>query len=389
MKRDLWIMAVSYTLWGIGEGIFIYFHPVYLQQLGAGPVAIGMILGASGVAMAAAQIPTGFLADRFGRRPFIWGAWILASLAIWVMALADNLPLFIFGFLAYSFSAFGAAAQNSYIARAGPEYDLGRILTLLMGLYFLGAVIGSLAGGAIGDAHGLRAAYRIAAVVLIVPTLLVLFIHPQAVERQPKGAGRFDLLRNRAFWALLAVIFVAMTASCLPYPLAPNHLQNQHHLSLGEIGRLNAIGSLGTAAILLLLGRLKARLAFVAGMACMVLFSILLLFGDSFVWFGLAYFWVGGFRLVRSISTALGRAVVQPSEMGLAFGVIETVCASAFILAPVIAGLLYARDPNLIFSIPLAGIFLSMIIYGVYISFIHPRAEALARAAEGPVPGVN
>src|SRR5512135_342720 len=105
MKRDLWILAVSYFLWGIGEGIFICFHPVYLQQLGADPVTIGVIMGASGAAMAVAQIPTGYLADRFGRRPFIWGSWILASLAIWVMALADSLPLFIVGFLAYSFSA--------------------------------------------------------------------------------------------------------------------------------------------------------------------------------------------------------------------------------------------------------------------------------------------
>ncbi len=389
MKRDLWILAVCYFLWGIGEGIFIYFHPVYLQQLGADPVAIGAIMGASGVAMAVAQIPTGFLADRFGRRPFIWGAWILASLAIWVMALADSLPVFIVGYLAYSFSAFGAAAQNSYIARASPNYDLGRVLTLLMGLYFLGNVIGSLAGGAIGDVYGLQATYRTAALLLIIPTSLVLFLQSQAVEHQPKGIGRFALFKNRAFWALLAVILAAMTACCLPYPLAPNHLQNQHHLSLGEIGTLNAIGSLGTAAVLLLLGRLKPRLAFAAGQACMVLFSILLLLGNTTAWFGLAYLWVGGFRLVRSMSTALGRVVVRPSEMGLAFGVIETVCGLAFILAPILAGLLYVQDPDLIFEVSLAGIFLSMIIYGLYITFIHPRAEALARAAEGPAPGAG
>jgi MFS family permease len=74
MNQDLILMAVSYLFWGIGEGMFLYFQPVYLQQLGADPVKIGLILGAVGVAMTVAQIPAGYQADRFGRRRFIWAS---------------------------------------------------------------------------------------------------------------------------------------------------------------------------------------------------------------------------------------------------------------------------------------------------------------------------
>ena len=41
MTKDLILVAVSLFTWGLGEGIFIYFQPLYLQKLGASPVAIG------------------------------------------------------------------------------------------------------------------------------------------------------------------------------------------------------------------------------------------------------------------------------------------------------------------------------------------------------------
>ncbi len=65
-------MAASLLTWGIGEGMFFYFQPIYLQKLGASPIGIGSILGAIGLIMAFTQLPAGYLADRFGRRPLIW-----------------------------------------------------------------------------------------------------------------------------------------------------------------------------------------------------------------------------------------------------------------------------------------------------------------------------
>ncbi|MGW8251084.1 MAG: MFS transporter, partial [Anaerolineales bacterium] len=69
MNRDLSLIAASLMVWGLGEGAFFSFQPLYLQQLGADPIAIGAILGAYGIAQTLAHIPAGYLADRFGRRP--------------------------------------------------------------------------------------------------------------------------------------------------------------------------------------------------------------------------------------------------------------------------------------------------------------------------------
>ncbi len=68
MNRNLLLTAISLSIWGIGEGLFIYFQPIYLQEWVGDPILIGTILGGMGVAMAVAQIPAGYLSDKFGSR---------------------------------------------------------------------------------------------------------------------------------------------------------------------------------------------------------------------------------------------------------------------------------------------------------------------------------
>lgn len=105
MTRDLSLVAISMLTWGLGEGMFVYFQSLYLQQWGAEPVAIGGILGAFGIAMAVAQTPAGYLTDRLGARPLMWFTWILGAASAWIMALAGSLPVFILGLLLYGLTA--------------------------------------------------------------------------------------------------------------------------------------------------------------------------------------------------------------------------------------------------------------------------------------------
>ena len=61
MNRSLIWLGSSLFLWGVGESMFLLFQPVYLQELGAGPIQIGAILGAFGAAMTLTHIPAGHL----------------------------------------------------------------------------------------------------------------------------------------------------------------------------------------------------------------------------------------------------------------------------------------------------------------------------------------
>jgi MFS family permease len=364
MSRDLILVVIATVAWGTGEGMFLYFEPLYLQELGADPVQIGAILGFVGVAMTVAHVPAGYLSDRLGRRPLLWSGWILGTLATLIMAVSNTLPAFIAGSALYGMTAYVLVPLNSYITAARGRWSVSRALTLMSAIFNFGAIIGPLLGGWIGDQVGLRMTFRFAAALFFSSTLVILFIRPQPVERpqSDKKKNGLQAVINPYYGRFLFVVFIAMFFMYLPQPLSPNFLQNERGINLTQIGQLIAARSLGIVVLSLILGQLKARSGFLLAQVFMGLFTLLIWRGSGFPWYFLGYLLLGGYQTARSLAIAQGRSLVEGSNMGLAYGMIETVISLAIILAPPIAGLLYATNPVLIYAISLGCIGLAAII---------------------------
>lgn len=345
MRRDLLLVAISMFAWGLGEGLFFYFQPIYLQQLGASPISIGAILGGFGVMMTVSHIPAGYLADRLGRKPLMVAAWLLGVTATWLMALANALPLFVAGLLLYGLTLFVLSPLFSYITAARGNWSVGRTLTLVSASFNLGAVIGPWLGGLIGDQVGLRQTYFLAAWIFMASTVVILFIRPQPVEAPTEQQTAQGLLFNQRYLVYLAAIFLAMFAMYLPQPFSPNFLQNERSLSLGQIGQLYSISSLGVVTLNLVLGQLPARWGFLLSQAAVGAFTVSLWQGTGLPWYVAGYFLLGGYKTARSLATAQVRELVHEARMGLAYGLTETVNSTAVILAPIFAGYLYTKDP--------------------------------------------
>ena len=56
------------------------------------------------------------------------------------------------------------------------------------------------------------------------------------------------------------------------------------------------------------------------GQVGLVLFSLLIWRGTSILWYGVGYFFLGGYRLCRAMSVAIVQPIVREREVGLAFG---------------------------------------------------------------------
>ena len=339
-------MTLSLFIWGVGEGLFLYFQTIYLQQLGATPLLIGGILGGMGVAMVIAQLPAGYLADRIGPRPIMWGSWILGSAAAWVMAMAHTLPVFIVGLIAYGLTSFVLAPMNSYITSVRGKWSPGRALTLASAAFNLGAVSGPLIGGWIAKTAGLRSVYQISAIILVLSTCVILFAGKPPLEVHPHLPADKHIYKNRPFLILVALTFFTMLVLYLPQPLTPNYLENTKSLTLQQIGLMGAFASLGNTVIMLTLGSLKAPLGFFIGQPLAALFCIFMWRGTGLAWFGAGYFLMGGYRLSRSMVLAMARSLIPPQQTGIAFGMLETANAGSVILAPVIAGWLFTIHPQ-------------------------------------------
>lgn len=365
MSRDLKIVSAAMLTWGFGEGMFYIFQPLYIQQLGADPILIGAILGVNGLVMTGAQIPSGYLADRIGRRPLMWFSWICGVIATWMMAFAPSLGYFVAGMLMYGLTSSVMAPLNTYVQGVRGKWSVGKAVSFVSASYNIGGILGPIIGGLVGEIFNLRMVYYSSGVVFTLSTLIILFASKQVVQDQAPLEGSNRLLKNKKFLGMLVVIFLVMFAVTLPQPLAANYLQDLRGLSLGRIGQLGSLGALGSVLLMLIFGHLNAGTALMIGQVGVMLFAFLLWRGGSVIWYGVGFIFLGGYRLCRAMTVALVRPVVQERQVGLAFGIVESLNSLAFMIAPVLAGFLFDWRPISIFPVGL-GILGFSLLFSIY-----------------------
>jgi len=352
----LWIAAALFT-WGIGEGLFFYFQPIYLKQLGANPLQIGAILGASGVAMMLAHLPAGALTDRIGPRPLLRAAWLIGLTAAALMAGASTLTVFTIGLLLYGFTAFVAAPLNTYVTAARGSWTVGRALTLVSATFNLGIFVGPLLGGLLGDWLGLQRVYLAATLLFVFSSILLFFAAPQAPQKSNLDAPPLSLWKNSAYLQFLGFGFFVLLALYLPQPFSPKFLQEVRHLSLTQIGLLGSVGGLGNTLLNGALGHFKnPRIGFVLGQICVGLFAFVLWQSAALPALALAYFVFGGSRAARTLYMAQIRPLVDAAQLGLAYGAAETIGSLVIALGPLAAGALYQWQPISIYPVSLAAV---------------------------------
>jgi MFS family permease len=355
------LISAALLTWGIGEGMFLIFVPLYLEEMGANPLMIGSIFGVFGLMMMVSHIPAGYLSDRIGRRPLLVTAWLMGGVAAWVMALAPSLWFFVAGYLLYGVTAFVSSPLFSYVTAARGNFSTGRAMTLTSAMFNAGAVAGPLLGGWVGDQFGLKAIFLIAACIFLVSVALIFFLKPQPRDEHDDSQGsRESLFQNRKFVTFLVIAFLGTFVMYLPQPLTPNFLQNERGVSFTQMGLIGSVSGLGNVAFNLFLGHLNPRLGFIMGQGFVVFAALVLWRGNTPFWYALGYFMFGGYRAARLLVFAQVRAFIHQAQMGLAYGFTEAVNSLAVILSPLLAGYLYEQDPALIYQLSVGLILFAM-----------------------------
>ena len=368
MNRNLKLVSISLFMWGIGEGMFLLFQPIYLFQLGADPIAIGVILGGMGFMTTISQIPSGYLSDRFGPRPLMWISWILGMISAWMMALAGTLNLFILALLLYGLTGSALAPMNAYITSMKGKWTAARSLTFTSAAFHLGAVIGPSIGGYFGQHFNLKILYFIAAALFVVSTSLILLIEKPKIELHHELGQRKNILKNTSFMRMAFLGFIGLFFMVFTQNFTSVYLIDFKSINLQQIGYLGTIGSIGNVVFALTFGHLSSKTGFLLSFPLTLLFPILLLTGKEFVWYGLGYFAFGGYRLARSMLLAYSREFIHSRETGLAFGIIETANGLAIILAPPLCGIVYNQNPQNIFWVSAIGLVLVGLINFIQLS---------------------
>jgi MFS family permease len=366
LNRSLLFVAVALLLWGFGEGMFINFIPIYLdRQFVLSEYEIGLVLGAFGLSMAMMHIPAGRLADRVGRRPLLIVAWILGLVSTLIMGIALALPLFLVGLFGYGLTAFVSSPLSSYVTAGRGKWPIGTVLSLTTATFGLGMALGPVTGGWIGDRFGMRLSFLIAAAMFVMSTIFIFLIDRQPVDNHDPEAPPPNLRSNQRFIIFMGVLAFAIFSMYLAQPLTPNFLEGVRGLSLGETGIIFTAGALGNSMMAILLSRIHPRRGFLFAQALVILFALFIWKGTSLPIYALAYFVLGGFRAGRPMALAQARELVHNSQMGVTYGIMETISSVIFILTPPLAGILFERDPMIVYPLSIG-----LIIASIFVSYL-------------------
>jgi DHA1 family solute carrier family 18 vesicular amine transporter 1/2 len=367
LNRSLLFVALALLVWGFGEGMFFNFVPIYLdKQFLLNKYEIGWVLGAFGFSMAITHIPAGRLSDRIGRRPLLILAWVLGLVSALIMGLALVLPLFLIGLFGYGLTAFVSSPLSSYVTAARGKWPVGTVLSLTTATFGMGMVLGPITGGWIGDHYGMRMSFFIASILFALSSVLILFIERQPIDHHDPEAPPPNLMNNQRFVILMGVLAFAIFSMYLAQPLTPNFLEGVRGLSLSETGIIFTAGALGNSLMAILFSRVHPRRGFLFAQALVILFAFFIWKGASLPIFALGYFLLGGFRAGRPMVMAQARELVHDSQMGVTYGIMETIGSVIFVLTPPLAGILFERDPMIVYPLSIGLIAVSILVSYVF-----------------------
>jgi len=368
MNRDTRLIALALFLWGLGEGLFFHIQPLHIGQLGASPVQLGGALSAASIVRALVLLPAGALADRLPRKPLILGAWVIGPLAAVLMGLARSWQGIVPGLMLYGLSAYCIPIINAYLAQSSVSGNVERTFATVYAVHTIGGVISPALGGWLAGAVGFRSVYFIAAGLFGLSATAAVRLGPQPVPQRQVHVGRVRVLASRRFLTFAGLALFMFAAMYLGFPLAPKYLADVRGWDVTQIGVLGSLQALGMSAFGLLLGRVgngRRAWGLAVGQALVWVSTLLLLSAGAFPVVGLAYLLRGAYQGCRSLAQARSSRLGREGERGLLLGAVETVIASAQIIAPYAAGWLYTGNAALPLQASLVLIPIAVLLTGL------------------------
>ncbi len=363
MTRNLRIIAIAIFIWGLGEGIFIYFLPLYLEDLGAFTVQIGLFLGLAGAALALAHILAGNLAYLFGRKIAIIAACATGMIAAWLMFFGDSLPFFILGMILYFISGSTITPMSSYIIASRGKWTTARKFMMASTMFSAGLIVGPLVGGTISEQVGLRITFGLAASLFALSTAAITLITPQPSEQAKALPRCFAVFNNAMLRRFLLLSTFILFAMYLSWPLTPNFMRNEQGVSLVAVGIFGAFNALGIITANLTLGRFKPRFGILLAHS-FVAFSIAMIWlGTGSSWLVFGYFLAGAYRTSRLLISSQMESLANQENVALVHSLIESAGGLMLLIAAPLAGVLYYLSPELPYTVSLTLIGISIIAY--------------------------
>ncbi|MCX7021932.1 MAG: MFS transporter [bacterium] len=208
-KRILRSFSASSFLNDMGSDMLLPIMPLYLLGLGAGTAFIGFLDGLGTAVVSLAQMASGYLSDRLGRRKiFIWTGYLAGALGKLGFGLARTPGQMIGPKVVDRLGKVRGAPRDAMLSDVYGAEKRGWAFGVLRAIDNSGAFTGALLAWLFVNTIPLRWIFYIAAVPCVVAALVILLTLPESrAKREPKRLSLRQLDRNSRLFLLF--VFVA------------------------------------------------------------------------------------------------------------------------------------------------------------------------------------
>lgn len=206
---------VPTALLSFGQGLLVPTLPYYANSLHAPAGLIGFIVAAAGIGTLLADVPTGIILGRMGRRPaMLLGAGAVAVSTLLVGLFASVPLLILLRLVSGVGTALWGISRHAYITDVTPPAQRGRSIAVFGGINRIGSLLAPAAGGVIGTAFGLNAPFLVAGVLAALTAAFAFVFVPESAQRGAGAPGhrtRWNLVGGllRTHWRDLTAAGVA------------------------------------------------------------------------------------------------------------------------------------------------------------------------------------
>ncbi len=361
-------LAGIYGLRMLGLFIILPVFALYAEHLPGGEshLLMGIALGAYGLTQAILQIPAGWLSDRYGRKPVIYGGLLMFALGSFIAASADSIYWVIAGRAIQGAGAINAAvmALTADLTREEVRTKAMALIGMTIGVTFsLSLVLSPVLNGILG----VPGIFAMTGVLALLALLVVHWVIPDPVltrfhsdtEANSKRLG--EVLRNKDLLRLDLGIFtvhaVLMSVFMqVPFLLRADGLEVAQHWKVYlPVMFAGFVLMLPLIIVSEKLGKVKQ--VFVLAIALAALAQTILLFAQHSLWgltAGLLLFFTA-FNVLEAKLPALISIIAPLSARGTAMGVYSSVqFLGAFFGASVGGALMQFVGGNAVFVFGIA-----------------------------------
>ncbi|MCY4013929.1 MAG: MFS transporter [Gammaproteobacteria bacterium] len=356
-RRILAWMCVLIAVNQLGFGAVIPVLPLYAQSFGVSQAAIGATVAVYGLSRVFLSLPTGWFANRLGRRAALLTGGLVSALGnLWCAAAGSYEELVLARFLAGAGAGIVLTAGMIVLADITSTATRGRSMAIYQGVFLFAVGIGPFPGGYLAERFSLETPFLVYGVASVAAALVGWFgvSETRGMDRLGTSTLRAPSLREQLLLlagnvgfllvCLIGLVNAAARTGAL-FSVVPVLARDRLALTATEIGFGFALGSIIGLLVTYPAGALVdhyGRKAVIVPATVLTGFSMLAFsIAPSYFWFLFATGLWGGASAASGAAPAAYAADSAPSGMNAAaMGGYRMLSDMGYVLGPILLGVL-------------------------------------------------